>query len=230
MKPFLCSVFFVCLINQIVYSQNAGQAWLETGIQTKLNKGFSVKAELNNRFGSNGLATSFTQLTAKYKVISWLSASIDYRLISKKEQNGNYLLSNRVNSNLSFSYRQDRFSAGLRIRYQRAFNRLNASSYEPDFDNAFRFRPKVKYDIENSIFTPNAAIEFYYNPDNGEFGKQFNKIRTNIGVELELDGPHSVGINLLYDKKINLPNPTNYLIFKLAYSYKLALTKKSNRR
>ena len=68
----------------MVYSQNAGQIWLETGIQTKLNKGFSVKAELNNRFGSNGLATSFTQLTAKYKIISWLSASIDYRLISKK--------------------------------------------------------------------------------------------------------------------------------------------------
>tara|TARA_Y100001933_G_C18981705_1_gene556921 strand:+ start:544 stop:1233 length:690 start_codon:yes stop_codon:yes gene_type:complete len=229
MKNLIFTSFFlfsICLCN---YSQNKGQLWLETGLKTKITRDLAVNAELNNRIGSNGLRTSFTQISIKYKVIKWLSASLDYRIISKKQENTNYLNSNRINANLGLSHKKKRFYGNFRLRYQYAFGRIFNSNYEPDFDNAIRFRPRIKYDIENSIFTPHLSTEFYYNPTHGPLGKRFNKIRTTIGVDFEIDGPHEFGLQFIYDKKINLPDPTNYLILKLSYAYKIAFYKKNKR-
>lgn len=225
-------IFTSCLIFSIAFlshSQNNGQLWLETGLKTKITQGLAINAELNNRIGGNGLSTSFSQLSVRYKVFKWLSASLDYRIISKKQENTNYLNSNRVNANLGFSHKQNRFYGNFRLRYQYAYGRIFNSEYEPDFDNAIRFRPKIKYDIENSIFTPHFSAEFYYNPTHGPLGKRFNKIRTAVGLDFEIEGPHDIGLQLIYDKKINLPDPTNYLILKLSYAYKIAFYKKNRR-
>lgn len=164
MKNLIFTSFFLFSICLCIYSQNKGQLWLETGLKTKITRDLGVNAELNNRIGSNGLRTSFTQISIKYKVIKWLSASLDYRIISKKQENTNYLNSNRINANLGLSHKKKRFYGNFRLRYQYAFGRIFNSNYEPDFDNAIRFRPKIKYDIENSIFTPHLSTEFYYNP------------------------------------------------------------------
>ena len=229
MKNLIFTSFFIFSIVFWSHSQNNGQLWLEAGLKTKITPNLAINAELNNRIGSNGLSTSFTQLSVKYKVFKWLSTSLDYRIISKKQENTNYLNSNRINANLGLSHKQNRFSGNLRLRYQYAYGRIFNSEYEPDFDNAIRFRPRIKYDIENSIFTPHLSTEFYYNPTHGPLGKRFNKIRTAVGVDFEIDGPHDIGLQLIYDKKINLPDPTNYLILKLSYAYKMAFYKKNKR-
>ncbi len=223
---FACWIF---ILPNLVLAQNEGQVWLEAGFKAKITPEISINTENNNRFGGNGLSTSFTQFSLKYKLFKWVNASIDYRIISKKQANKNYLNSNRINSNLSFSYKQNRVSGNFRLRYQYAFGRIFSNDYEPDFDNAIRLRPRIKYDIENSIFTPSFSCEFYYNPSNGPLGKRFNKIRTSAGIDLELEGPHELGFSFLYDRKINLPDPTNYLILKLSYAYKISLYKKSSR-
>ena len=95
MKNLIFTSFFLFSIGFCVHSQNNGQLWLETGLKTKITRDLAINAELNNRIGNNGLSTSFTQLSVKYKVFKWLSASLDYRIISKKQENTNYLNSNR---------------------------------------------------------------------------------------------------------------------------------------
>ena len=204
MKNLIFSSYFICIMTSWCFSQTEGQVWIETGLKTRVAPNVSVNAEINNRIGSNGLSTSFTQFSLKYKLLKWLNASVDYRIISKKQTNQNYLHSNRINTNLNFSHKLDRLYGNFRLRYQHAFGRLFASDYEPDFDNAIRFRPKIKYDIENSIFTPHFSCEFYYNPSNSPLGKRFNKIRTSAGIELELDGPHDVGFQIIYDNMVKI--------------------------
>jgi len=218
MKSFLV-LLVIFLQFGFLYSQSTVfQVWNELGVSGKLTKDFSYGVDLSTRYGSDGLGTIFPQLSLKYKLNKYVRVSVDYRLIGKKELNGNFLTSQRVNGNLHFSYGIKRHSFGFRTRYQYSFNKL-VGPYESEFDQAFRFKPSYAYDINNSIFTPNFSCEFFYNPLTGENGKQFTRIRYYVGVEMELDGPHNVELGYYYDQKIQIANPVNRSILNLSYTY-----------
>ena len=225
MKSFFALLVF-CLHFSGIHSQSTVfQVWNELGVSGKLNKEFSYGVDLTTRFGNDGLSTIFPQLSLKYKLNKYVRVSIDYRLIGKKELNGNFLTSNRINGNLQLSYGIKRHSFGFRTRYQYSFNNLGGP-YESEFDQAIRFKPSYSFDINNSFLTPNFSCEFFYNPLTGENGKQFTRIRYYLGVELELDGPHDLELGYYYDQKIQVANPINRSILNLSYSYAIGQVKK----
>jgi hypothetical protein len=215
----------ICLHFSFLHSQSTVfQVWNELGVSGKLTKDFSYGVDLSTRYGSDGLTTIFPQLSLKYKLNKYVRVSIDYRLIGKKELNGNFLTSQRVNGNLQFSYGVKRHSFGFRTRYQYSFNKL-VGPYESEFDRAVRFKPSYAYDINNSILTPKVSCEFFYNPSHGYQGQQFTRVRYYAGVALELAGSHNLEIGYYYDQKIQIANPVNRSILNLSYSYSIGQTK-----
>ncbi len=222
--------FFLLLILSInftlLYSQSTVfQVWNELGVSGKLKNDFSYGVDLTSRIGGDGLNTIFPQLSLKYKVNKYVRVSVDYRLIGKKELNGNYLSSHRINGNLQLSYGFKRHSFGFRTRFQYSFRNLGGP-YESEFDQALRLKPSYSYDFKNSVFTPNLSCEFFYNPATGEKGKQLTRIRYYAGIEMELNGPHSLELGYYYDQKIQVANPVNRSIMNLSYSYVIGQTKK----
>jgi hypothetical protein len=229
MKSF-AFLFVLCSNISLIHSQSTVfQVWNELGVSGKLNKDFSYGVDLTTRFGSEGLGTVFPQLSLKYKLNKCVRFSVDYRLIGKKELNGNFLTSHRINGNLQFSYGIKRHSFGFRTRYQYSFNAL-VGPYESEFDQAFRFKPSYSYDINNSIFTPKVSCEFFYNPSQGYQGQQFTRVRYYAGVALELAGPHNLEVGYYYDQKIQVANPVNRSILNLSYSYSIGEGKKKESR
>jgi hypothetical protein len=219
-------ILLTCINIGLIHSQSTVfQVWNELGVSGKITKDFSYGVDLTTRYGNDGLGTIFPQLSLKYKLNKYVRISVDYRLIGRKELNGNFLTSNRINGNLQFSYTVQRHSFGFRTRYQYSFNKIGGP-YESEFDQAFRFKPSYSFDINNSIFTPRVSCEFFYNPLNGEKGKQFTRIRYYAGIEMELDGPHSLELGYYYDQKIQVANPVNRSIMNLSYSYAIGQTKK----
>jgi hypothetical protein len=215
--------FFLLLILSInftlLYSQSTVfQVWNELGVSGKLKNDFSYGVDLTSRIGGDGLNTIFPQLSLKYKVNKYVRVSVDYRLIGKKELNGNYLSSHRINGNLQLSYGFKRHSFGFRTRFQYSFRNLGGP-YESEFDQALRLKPSYAYDINNSILTPKVSCEFFYNPSQGFQGQQFTRIRYYAGLALELAGPHNLEVGYYYDQKINASNPVNRSILNLSYSY-----------
>lgn len=224
-SPLIRLFLFLFLIGfftiESFYSQeNEFQTWTELGVKGKLNKKLEYGMDITNRYGNNGLETFFPQGSLKYKLTDWFKPSIDYRLIGKKEPNSNYLYSNRLNFNFQFTKQLNRINLGFRIRYQYSFAQLN-DNYQPEFDQAFRLKPSVSYDINNSLFTPTFSIEYFYNPNNGEFGKRYTKLRAFVGAELELSGPHQFEFGYIYDQSMNLPDPTQRHILNLSYCFKI---------
>jgi hypothetical protein len=216
----------LCFNTRSVFCQSTVfQVWNELGVSGKLKNDFSYGLDLTTRFGNDGLGTVFPQLSLKYKLNKYVRVSVDYRLIGKKELNGNFLTSHRINGNLQFSYGIKRHSLAFRTRYQYSFNSL-VGAYESEFDQAFRFKPSYAYDINNSILTPKVSCEFFYNPLIGESGNQFTRIRYYVGVEMELEGPHGLELGYYYDQKIQVANPVNRSILNLSYSYAVGQTKK----
>jgi hypothetical protein len=216
-----------CALISLTYGQDTEfQAWIETGVKGKIIKRLDYGVDLTNRIGNLGLETFFPQATLKYKFTDWFKPSIDYRIIYKKEPNSNFNSSNRLNFNLNFNKLFYRFDFGLRLRYQYSFSQISGSNYQPEFDKAYRIKPSVSYDINNSIVTPIVSIEFFYNPTRGSLGQRFTKMRVFIGTELELKGPHGVEIGYIYDQSMNLPKPSNRHILNLSYVFKIETPKK----
>jgi hypothetical protein len=198
---------------------------VETGVKGKFSKRLEYTFDISNRIGNLGIETFFPQGTLKFKVSDWFRPSIDYRLIYRKEPNANYSGSNRLNFNLQFSKSFDRLNLGLRMRYQYSFNQLT-SNYQPEFDKAFRMKPSISYDLNNSYLTPTASIEFFYNPTNGPLGKRFTKSRIFLGIEFEFKGPHGFELGYILDQSMNLPEPSTRQILNLSYTYKFEPAKK----
>ncbi len=223
-------LFIFCVVSTSLFSQESElQTWVEAGVKGKIIKRLDYNVDLTNRIGNLGLETFFPQATLKYKVTNWFKPSIDYRIVFKKEPNSNYTSSNRLNFNLNFNKLFDRFNVGLRLRYQYSFNQITGSNYQPEFDEAYRIRPSMSYDINNSILTPTASIEFFYNPARGPLGQRFTKMRAFIGTELELKGPHGIEVGYIYDQSINLPDPSTRHILNLSYVFKIESPKKKKK-
>jgi hypothetical protein len=208
------------------FGQGEGKFWTEIGVKGAVSKKMDWGMEFNNRFDNRGLETFFPQLSIKYKVNKWFKPSIDYRAIVDRKKNGDYSFSNRLNFNATGKFVVNRFSISGRIRYQYAFGRLMSAAYDPEFDQAFRFKPEISYDINNSIFSPVASIEFFYDPSFHAYGRRFTKYRLFLGAELELDSPFDISIGYILDEKIQLPNPKTRHIVSLSVAYKFGEKKK----
>lgn len=218
MKHLIVAIF--SFLSLSAFSQHEFQVWTEVGTSGKVVKRLDWSVDINSRFGASGLETFFPQVGFKYKVKKWFRPSIDYRFILDKDKYGNMLSGHRINFNANFEKGIDRLEVTGRLRYQYAFNRFGASTdFDPDLDQAFRLKGGVKYDINNSIFTPLFSAELFYNPKFGP-DQGFSKIRIAAGTSLELKGPHKVSVKYQLDKRFEYGRDLRHVI-SLSYGYKL---------
>lgn len=217
------SIVFFLGVSLFSFGQNDEfMVWTKAGVGGDLLKKTDWMFDLSARFDDDGLATFFPQAGIEYKVKKWFKPSLEYRLLIDKNKYGNYKSSNRLNINAEFKGSLKRFDFDTRIRYQYAFERFGAAdSYDADFDQAFRFKPSVSYDIKKSIFKPAVSAELFYNPALGEDGRQFNKMRLAIGTKLDFDGPHGLSVKYQIDKKFHNYQDGLRHVVALSYEYKI---------
>jgi hypothetical protein len=224
-------VVVVCLFALSVSAQN--RLWLSSGIQTDvLDKKFSVGGSLSARFYSNSRWDKvFPEVSARYNLSDYFKPSIDYRFVVNQQRNGNEITSgHRVNLNLNSGYEYERFDFKLRLRFQYKFNRISAGAgdvYEPDFDNAIRIKPAIKYNIKGSKIDPRIESEWFYNTANSPTGRQFTKYRFGIGADIKLPNDHQLTVKYRYDYEFNLADPQRFHILSIGheFSYKPSKSK-----
>ncbi|PWL31414.1 MAG: hypothetical protein DCO96_04240 [Fluviicola sp. XM-24bin1] len=195
--------------------------WTNVGVKGDLVKKMDWFAEINTRLDMNGVETFFPEIGVDYKVTKWFKPSIEYRFVTDKNQYGNYKIANRLNFNAKFKEDFDRLGLGLRVRYQYAFDNRGSFDYDADFDQAFRFKPEITYDIKNFILTPKISSEFFYNPALGENGRRFDKMRLGIGASLDLNNNHDISFKYQLDKRFFAFDRGVRHVLALSYQYKL---------
>jgi hypothetical protein len=221
-------VLVVCCLSGSSFAQfTEQQVWVETGLKVSLSKKISTGVDLTQRYAYNGLNTIFPQLSIKYKPFKWLKPSIDYRFIGSKELNGTYTLSHRINGNIQIDQPIKRFQAGIRVRYQYSFNRLGGQ-YDAEFDQAWRIKPSLQYDIKGTALAPSVSAEFFYDPSNSASGHQFTRIRYYAGLSYTINN-HALGLGAFCDQWVN-SIPRIRIMYNLTYAYSLDLKKKDKPR
>lgn len=201
-------------------AQSEGNVWTEVGAKGEIIKDLDWSVELNNRFGSAGHETFFPQFTLKYKVTKWFKPSVDYRVIFDKDDFTNYQRANRFQLNGNFGENIDRLDFDFRIRYQYEFSRWSRNTgYAYYADHAIRFKPEIKYDINDFFLTPYVNAEWFCGLNLNDRG--FYKYRFGIGTDFELDGPHDISIGYIFDRELHDYTPKKRHILTLSYKYKL---------
>jgi hypothetical protein len=216
-------IFSFLLLPFVCLSQNSTvfQVWNEVGVGYKIDKKQSLAFDLTTRHGAGGLQTFFPQISYKYKLNKNIRPSVDYRYIGSRTNEGNFTYQHRLNVNVQTNYDLDRLQLGLRARYQFTTNRL-AANYEPEFGEAIRIKPSIVYDIKKSVLLPQASMEFFTGPMDGQQGYHLNRIRWSIGLGFDWTGPHALEIAYLYDQRIMSPGALNRAILNFSYGYNIA--------
>ena len=196
--------------------------WAKAGVRGDLAKKTDWMFDLSARFDDEGVATFFPQAGIEYKVKKWFKPSVEYRFLVDRNKYGNYKSSHRLNVNANFKKTVKRIAFGARVRYQYAFDQFGApDSYDADFDQAFRFKPSIGYDIKGSMFKPSISAEYFYNPELGENGRQFTKVRLAVGTKLALNGPHALSVKYQLDKKFRNYSAGVRHVIAVSYEFKL---------
>jgi hypothetical protein len=216
------------------FSQN--RLWLSSGVNTNvLSKKLNVEARFTARFYDNERWDKFfPEISAKYKVHKNFKPSIDYRYVLNQQRTGPRVTAgHRVNLNLNSGVSYERFDFKFRVRFQYKFNRFASSpqdTYEPDFDNAIRFKPVVKYNIKGSKIDPRMEGEWFYNTNNSPEGNQFTKFRFGVGADIKLPNKNVLTVKYRYDHEFNLADPRRFHILSLAHDYTYKKSKSKGRK
>jgi hypothetical protein len=215
-------LLLIGLLPFFVYSQNSTvlQSWNELGLSYKIDKKQSLGLDLTTRFNAIGLQTIFPQFSYKYKINKYLRPSVDYRFVGYKNAEGNTLFKHRINANLVASYEFHRLEFKLRFRYQ-FYRELSTLEFDDEFDDAIRFKPSIAYNLDNSKITPNAGMELFCTPMDGQIGYHLSRIRWNVGVAIDLKGASDLEIAYIYDQRIHNHGALNRAILNLSYGYAL---------
>lgn len=222
-------ILILVLTTQIAIAQD--RLWLTAGVGSKFGESkLSWNTSINSRFYANQRWDKvFPELSFKYAFNDYFKPSLDYRFILNQSKNGkNRSTSNRININLNTGYKINRLALKLRLRGQFGMNGIMPDTpYEPDFDNALRIKPGLNYNIKGSKINPLIEAEWFYNLNNGMYGKQFTKFRFSAGVNWKINGSNELGLKYRYDYEFNIPKPDRYHILSLDYQFELNKVKKA---
>jgi hypothetical protein len=219
-----------CFLCMRCVAQGEGKVWTETGVKGSIIKNLDWGVEVTNRFGNEGLETFFPQLTFRYKLNKYLRPSIDYRLIFDKDEYTNYLTSHRLNFNLDGKYSLKRLVFSARCRYQYSFNGFSPTSgYDVEFDQAWRFKAQISYDLKGLPITPVSSIEYFYNPERSDVGQRFQRYRFYTGINVDVSDAHECSIGYLLDQQFNLPAAKTRHILTVGYTYSIGEKQKNKK-
>jgi hypothetical protein len=220
-------LFFAFFITSISFGQVDRSLWLSGGAKYSYSKKLDFYGEMNFRMEPTVLNTLFTEFSVKYELTKWFKPSFDYRIISDRNEFGNYHLSQRFNVNGNLSHDWNRFEIGARVRVQGAFSRVRSTENSfSDIAPGVRIKPEILYDINNSIFSPTASCEWFFDND-AYTGIYVNKIRASVGVDFEMIGPYNVSLKYMYGKSIVKAKSEHIVSFSFTRKYK---RKKQNKK
>ena len=230
MKSLFIAVLFMmpCFLawNQ---QSTRGQYWFSAGIKRELKHDLEANLNTNLRLNNFGqLATLYQEASLKYTKLDWFRPSVEYRIITDYDENRNYDNSHRLNFNVDFRHRFQQIKFGARVRYQMLIGGFATTG--GDLDPAIRLKPHLEWDKPKSKITPEASVEFFYNPNNGPYGHTWNRVRYGVTLNFNLPGSNEIGLTYYYGQRFNSKNNYNEHILSLEYTFEWKKAKKKKKK
>ena len=190
------------------FAQESPATWIEIGLSKNIIK--NLKVEFNPELRLRGdyqLDTYILEGGVSYKLHKYLTLAGYYRYENEydyKNSTDEYkgqLVSNRIAIDVRSGFELKRFDFSFRLRY------TNGNDFDQTTDakaSFFRYRAKMKYDINGSKLVPFASVEVFHDL----IVNQLDKTRYTFGLAYPINKHHEVSI---YYRLQDYYEPTNYI-------------------
>ena len=218
MKMKINSIILFIFLSSFVFSQEKdSQTWSTLSIDKKIVKKTEMTLKQSFRLENNSsfLYKYFTDSRIKYNYNKMLSVSIGFRYINEREIENNWLADtntenkNRYYSDLHVKQNIDRFKLSLR-------NRLQKQGVKNDFNNTFRQKLSIDYNIKKSKLKPIFSTEYFYKKE-----EKIIKIRYSLGLEYPVIKNLNFYLGYRFQKEVNVSDPLELKIFEVKINYNL---------
>lgn len=194
---------------------NDAELWTGAGISKNITKKLSLHFEEQVRMNDNisSIKNYFSEVRVAYRLNKYLRFSGNYRFKNIQRPDGTYRIINRFHGDVRLRYKAKPIIVLYRARMQVEYGQRNNG---PRTDYYDRNKLTLKLDLDK-MFSPYVSSEVYLDIN----GKQFDKVRYTLGLDLDLNKRNEVSIFYRIQREFNVNNPKYSYIIGLAYTYKL---------
>ena len=223
--PFI-SVLFLLAVGDIqaqTEDLSDNELWLSAKLNYKHNKkwNFGIEQQLRRKENYSVTDQYFTELSAKRYFFKKAYLGVAARYINDNDTKGKitgYEQHVRINADLGFKHKVNRFKFNYRIRFQ-GKNELNVSEAEGDTTNyTLRFKVSTLYNIKKWPLDPKVSVELFNglgpNPE-------FIKYRFTAGTSYEFKKFGELCAFYRFEKGMNVPVIKTSHIIGIQYTYTL---------
>jgi len=215
----------LCLLFQSsLFAQNEPDFGTNLGIDfsKKFGKKFEIGIGEEFRTMNNVSAVDrfMTTASASYSPIRrYLKLGAGYVFIANwQDVEEYYSLRHRYFGQASTKYDLDRFTFGLRSRYQITYLDESNKRYKWNPRNYWRNKLNVSYKVPKIALSPFVSGEIFYRT-NYYKGNVIDAYRLEGGLKYDFDKRNTLELMCRYDEEINIKNPASRISVGLFYSY-----------
>lgn len=179
----------------------------------------SLEQELRFYKGLSSLNRSSTSIGADFTIVRrLLKAEVDYVLMYRREDIGQYEYRHRLTAGFVVQQRYNRFIFKLRTRGQATLRNENRGDYKYNPKYVWRNRLQIDYNIRKSPFRPYVSAEIFC-PINTNYGFFMDSYRLVAGTKYSLSKQSELDFQIRFDQEIQVANPQNILYGGIGWSY-----------
>ena len=187
------------------------QSWSTITLKQKVSKKFDFYLRNTVRYRENSsiISKAFIDLKIKYKIKKNMSFAFGYRDIHSWNNRLSRQNIERFYTDIVLRKKIDRYVFFVRNRLQRQ-GELN------NYNNVFRQRFKLAYNIKGTKLAPAVSTEYFYH-----LTRQLNKLRHSIVLSYPVSKKIDFDLGYRFQHEINIARPKNLFILdaKLNYSF-----------
>ena len=214
-KQFYFIIWALAICSSGIAQTNDAELWTGAGIRKNITKKLSMHFEEQVRMNDNisSLKNYFSEVGVAYRLNKYLRFSGNYRFKNIQRPDGTYRIINRFHGDVRLRYKAKPIIVLYRTRMQVEYGQRNNGPRTDFYD---RNKLTMRLDLDK-MFSPYISSEVYLDIS----GKQFDKVRYTLGMDLDLNKRNEVSIFYRIQREFNVNNPKYSYIIGLSYLYKL---------
>lgn len=198
------------------------ETWSGVGAEAKLGDKWNLGIEEQFRLKQNSTIIDeyFTGVSLRRTLVDKkLKFGVGYRFISENNFEPTYELEQRLNFDIIYYKKLNKWRLTTRLRYQNR-NDIGESKSDGDYPRKhYRLRLKAEYKIKNWKLDPIASVEIFRKSEKYTI-PYFSDIRFRVGTSYDMKKYGEIDIFYQIDKGLGETYPKTTYVVGVGYNYK----------
>ncbi len=204
---------------QAMAQQRDAGLWVDAELKYLITERVGVQLSQSFRINENfsELGSTYTQIGVQRVITPAIKGGVYYRFSQKKQLDESHSLRHLYIVNAICKFEIGRYKFSVREQYQSQYTDVGRSEHSFLAENHLRSKLSIDYDLRKR-YAPFMAAEIYYLIQN-EGTSFIDNVRLQAGIEYELSKRSGLSLGYLFNKEVNVNNPTTDFVIRTGYQH-----------